>query len=179
MAKCTRQLLKEMQVASHTIQDYVSLTEQYEACHFHSLEEVEYDYLNLRKHYLGKALSLELAHKLENNSLTRPCFSGSGQQQQLSSPYSNLSLNTAIHPELVETFFHQLLRRLIKDEEFKTYIAVDQLVHSLFTMFHIEANAKSRFAAEFNELLTEAHAKIQEMLEATEEAKEAEMLPLS
>jgi len=52
-------------------------------------------------------------------------------------------------------------------------------VHSLFTMFHIEANAKSRFASEFNELLTEAHAKIQEMQEATEEAKEAEMSPLN
>lgn len=180
MTKCVKQLLKEMQVTSQTISDYVSLTEQYEAFHFHSLEEVEYDYLNLRKHYLGKSFSLELAHKLENNSLTRPCYSGtSQQQQQLSSPYSNLSLNTAIHPELVETFFHQLLRRLIKDEEFKTYIAVDQLVHSLFTMFHIEANAKSRFAADFNELLTEAHAKIEELLEATEEAKEAEMLPLS
>jgi hypothetical protein len=56
---------------------------------------------------------------------------------------------------------------------------VNQLVHSLINLFHIEANAKSRFAAEFNELLTEAHAKIQEIAEATEEAKEAEMLPLS
>lgn len=83
----------------------------------------------------------------------------------MSSRYSNLSLNSAIHPELVETFFHQLLRRLIKDEEFKNYIAVDQLVQALFMLFHIETNVKSRFAAEFNDLLTEAHSQIEELLQ--------------
>jgi hypothetical protein len=31
-------------------------------------------------------------------------------------------------------------------------------------IFHIEVTAKSRFARDFNELLTEAHSKIEEFL---------------
>jgi hypothetical protein len=80
MIKCVRELLKEMQVSSTNTSDFVSLTEQYEAYNYHSLEEVEYDYLNLRKHYLGKAFSVELAHKLENNTLARTCFNWGAQQ---------------------------------------------------------------------------------------------------
>jgi len=42
MAKCVRQLLKEMQLASQHLSDYVSHTQQYETYQFHSLEEVDY-----------------------------------------------------------------------------------------------------------------------------------------
>lgn len=74
MTKCVRRLLKEMQTKSSSVGDYMSFTEQYENYHFQELEEVEYEYLKLRKFYLGKVFSYELAYKLENNKLARPSF---------------------------------------------------------------------------------------------------------
>jgi hypothetical protein len=54
---------------------------------------------------------------------------GSGNQSSpLSSCYQNLNLNQVIHPELIESFFHQLVRRLMKEEKFKDYMEADQLM---------------------------------------------------
>jgi hypothetical protein len=83
----------------------------------------------------------------------------------MSSRYSNLSLNMALHHELVETFFHQLLRRLIKDDSFRRFIDSEQLIQALFMLFHVEAAAKSRFTGDFNHDLTALHGRIQELLD--------------
>lgn len=82
----------------------------------------------------------------------------------MSSRYQNLTLNTAIHFDLVNTFFHQLLRRLIGQDDFKKFMQSDQLIQSLFVLFHIEPNSNTKFASEFNRLLTEAHSQIEELL---------------
>lgn len=83
----------------------------------------------------------------------------------MSSRYQNLNLHNAIHYDLQNTFFHQLLKKLIGNDQFKRFLATDQLINSLFQLFNVETASKSRFAGEFNRYLTEMHMKIEELLQ--------------
>jgi len=50
----------------------VQFCSRYEEFEFHKLEEVELDYILLKKHYLGKAFAKEFAVKLDNNKIMKP-----------------------------------------------------------------------------------------------------------
>lgn len=69
-----------------------------------------------------------------------------------------------IHSDLLESFFHQLLRRLIKDDKFQGFMDTEQLLQSLFVLFHIEHLAKSKFAGQFTRVLVESHGSIEDLL---------------
>lgn len=103
---CTKQILKQMQRSSSTIEEYLDLCSRYESFKFDKLEEVELFYLMTRKHYLCKSFAAELAVKLENNKFSRTgtlsaTSSGSsdgGVPARVSSPtmgssFQNLSLH--------------------------------------------------------------------------------------
>lgn len=167
MKRCVRSLLKEFQINSSKMSEFLDKCDIYESLKFQKLEEVEYPYLELKKYYLCKTFASELATTLENNKFAKSAFAtatpvretvsvtpsdghlnftnifsaaassssssaNSTTTQKATSPmssrYSNLSLNTSLHHELVETFFHQVLRRLIKDGSFGRYIASEQLI---------------------------------------------------
>ncbi len=136
---------------SSQVQEYINFCNRYEEYQFHKLQEVEYYYLSQKKHYLGKTFAAEFAQKLENNKFTRQNFeetslsavstsestetkNNSNEPNQISSPtyltttksigecYKDLNLNQIIHIELVETFFHRLVRLLLKDSQLLTYM---------------------------------------------------------
>ena len=65
----------------------------------------------------------------------------------------NLNLNQVLHPELVESFFHHLIRRLMKNEKFLEMMDSETLMQSLFLLFHIEQNERCEFANEINSYL--------------------------
>lgn len=123
MRYSVRHLLQQMQKRSQSIQGFMELCEAYEAHKFQNLQEVEYIYLLEKKYYLCKMFCKELAAKLESNKFAKPSFgaTNSGERYQdgglatspVSSRYQNLNLHTAIHYDLNNTFFHQLLKSLI------------------------------------------------------------------
>jgi hypothetical protein len=154
---------------------------KYEEFEFHKLEEVEHEYILYKKHYLGKAFSKELAVKLDSNKIIRQSqvgscdllgvsstastnssaadsMSGSDNQKlssgKSSSAYQNLSLNQILHPELIESFFHQLVRRLLKNEDFKKLMDTESFMQSLFMLFQIEQGSRSEFTSNINKYLT-------------------------
>jgi hypothetical protein len=94
----------------------------YEAYEFHKLEEVEYFYLVTKKYYFGKAFSRELGTKLENNKFTKSSC-GNGQ-----APYFDLTLQQVIPPDLIDSFFHQITRRLLKEEKLKEFMETDSFL---------------------------------------------------
>ena len=113
----------------------------------------------MKKHYLGKAFAKEFAIKLDNNKITKPptselytvssgnsscsTTSSNGGSQKLSTTksggvYQNMSLNQILYPELVDSFFHNILRRLLKNEDLKSLMETESFMQSLFMLFHIE-----------------------------------------
>ena len=64
-----------------------------------------------------------------------------------------MSLNQILHPELQDTFFHQLVRRLLKNEEFKKMMETESFMQSLFMLFHIEQSSRSDFTSDINKYL--------------------------
>jgi hypothetical protein len=49
-----------------------------------------------------------------------------------------MSLNQILYPELVDSFFHNIVRRLLKQEDFKSFLDTESFMQSLFMLFHIE-----------------------------------------
>ena len=93
-----------------------------------------------KKYYLGKAFAHEFATKLENNK-----FTASNSFSQF-----ELTLTQVMPPDLTDTFFHQLLRKLLKEDMFREFMPYDQLLQSLFVLFHIDQISKATFANEVN-----------------------------
>jgi hypothetical protein len=82
MKRCVRLLLKEMQMSSNKVTEFMERCEIYENLKFQNLEEVEYPYLQLKKYYMCKTFSYELATTLENNRFARSAFGISTPQRE-------------------------------------------------------------------------------------------------
>jgi hypothetical protein len=52
--------------------------------------------------------------------------------------YQNMSLNQILFPELVDSFFHNIVRRLMKNDDLKSFMEMESFMQSLFMLFHIE-----------------------------------------
>ena len=160
-----------MSEKSNSVNEFMVFCDEYEKSEFHKLMETDYFYLKRKKYYLGVAFSNELALKLENNkfiqarggasstastsgslseSKTGTPISPTTQKYNNSSQYQNMSLAQIMHIELKDTFFHSLLQRILREEKYKLLLGNDELLQSLFVLFHIEQNSRSQFASDIN-----------------------------
>jgi hypothetical protein len=179
-----KKLLSQMQKKANSVEEYIQLCTRYEEFEFQKLEEVEHDYILYKKYYLGKAFAKEFAIKLDNNKIAKHAQGGLSQTPSNSSTstaaeslnngnssvsppvsksstaYQCLNLNQILHCELVETFFHHLVRRLLKNEEFQKLMDAETLMQSLFMLFHIEQNSRSEFASDINNHLIKCHSQL-------------------
>ena len=185
MKASVKKLLSQMQKKSFSIKDFIDYCTRYEDYSFHKLQEVEHYYILMKKHYLGKTFARELAVKLENNKIagspdyefgatasygsafsTNESYSGSSPSKRSKTNYQSMSLNQILHTELVESFFHQIVRRLLKNADFLKIMDTEAIMQSLFMLFHIEQNTRSEFACDINKYLTECHSQLQDLYEA-------------
>ena len=160
-----------MSEKSNSVNEFMVFCDEYEKSEFHKLMETDYFYLKRKKYYLGVAFSNELALKLENNkfiqarggasstastsgslseSKTGTPISPTTQKYNNASQYQNMSLAQIMHIELKDTFFHSLLQRILREEKYKLLLGNDELLQSLFVLFHIEQNSRSQFASDIN-----------------------------
>jgi hypothetical protein len=179
MKASVKKLLSQMQKKSFSIKDFIDYCTRYEDYSFHKLQEVEHYYILMKKHYLGKTFARELAVKLENNKIagspdyefgatasygsafsTNESYSGSSPSKRSKTNYQSMSLNQILHTELVESFFHQIVRRLLKNADFLKIMDTEAIMQSLFMLFHIEQNTRSEFACDINKYLTECHSQL-------------------
>jgi len=160
---CVERFLKTMSEKSNSASEFIYFCGDYEKSEFHKLMETDYFYLKRKKYYLGVAFANEFALKLENNKFVNrigttssastsaslsECKSGTPispttQKFSSSSQYQNLSLTQIMHIELSNTFFHSLLQRILREAKYKTLLSNEELLQSLFVLFHIEQNSRS------------------------------------
>ena len=178
-------LLKSMSEKSNSISEFMDYCTEYEKFEFHKFMETDYFYLKRKKHYLGIAFANEFSMKLENNKFipakgsnnsttstvassengsVSPPISPSTHKNTSSSQYQNLSLTQIMHVELNETFFHHLLRRILRENKYKVLLGNDEMMHSLFVLFHIEQNSRSQFASDINKYMIKINSDVDELI---------------
>jgi hypothetical protein len=69
-----------------------------------------------------------------------------------------------MHIELSNTFFHSLLQRILREAKYKTLLSNEELLQSLFVLFHIEQNSRSQFASDINKQLIKINSDIEELI---------------
>lgn len=69
-----------------------------------------------------------------------------------------------MHVELNETFFHHLLRRILRENKYKALLGNDEMMQSLFVLFHIEQNSRSQFASDINKYLIKINSDVDELI---------------
>ncbi|CDW75624.1 UNKNOWN [Stylonychia lemnae] len=159
-------------------QSHLSGIFSYETSEFHKIQELEYYYVLTKKHYLAKAFSNELATKLENNKFTK-----TQNCSPLANSFMDLNLNQIIPQDLINSFFHQVIRNLLKEKSLHEFMDSEQFLQSLFVMFHIDQRSKVQFSTDVNQFLIEQHKHLDEMIslhpelygqvQESEESKEA------
>ena len=174
-----------MSEKSKSASEFMDLCGEYEKYEFHKFMETDYFYLKRKKYYLGVAFANEFALKLENNkfvhsrggssstastsasvseSRSGTPISPSTQKYSSSSQYQNLSLTQIMHIELSNTYFHSLLQRILREGKYKCLLSNDELLQSLFVLFHIEQNSRSQFASDINKQLIKINSDIEELI---------------
>jgi hypothetical protein len=147
-----------MSEKSKSASEFMDFCGEYEKSEFHKFMETDYFYLKRKKYYLGVAFANEFALKLENNKFVNRVGSSSStstsasvsesrsgtpispttQKYSGSSQYQNLSLTQIMHIELSNTFFHSLLQKVLREGKYKSLLSNEELLQSLFVLFHIE-----------------------------------------
>jgi hypothetical protein len=137
-----------MSEKSSSVEEFKDYCESYEKSEFHKIMETDYFYLKRKKHYLGLAFAKEFSVKLENNKFiqakpstfsTASTIASSSQSGSSSTPlsppttkssshYQNLSLTQIMHVELNETFFHHLLRKILREGTYKTVMSNEEMM---------------------------------------------------
>jgi hypothetical protein len=81
----------------------------------------------MKKHYFSKAFSKEFQTKLDNNKFQQGQSSNSRCSSPLShlTAYKDLNLCQILPPELRDSFFHQLVKNMFKEDAFKEYMDSD------------------------------------------------------
>jgi hypothetical protein len=69
-----------------------------------------------------------------------------------------------MHIELSNTYFHSLLQRILREGKYKCLLSNDELLQSLFVLFHIEQNSRSYFASDINKQLIKINSDIEELI---------------
>lgn len=75
-----------------------------------------------------------------------------------------MSLTQIMHIELSETFFHHLLKKILHEGKYKTLFGNDEMLQSLFVLFHIEQNSRSQFASDINKHLIKINSDVDELI---------------